>query len=125
MLTVSSLVCIYCLAVPIQFISRKVVDFNLSPAKFPIGTKIRENAIIRLSGYFFKLIAYLVGTITMFATLKQGDFIDYGMLGNVERVDFFKVYPCEITPKFLPEVYVVKFSFHLFELIETFLKRRN
>ena len=63
--------------------------------------------------------------LSLYSVLKQGDFIDYQILGNVEKVQFFKNYPCEIKPKYLDDVFFVKFAYHIFELGDCLIFHRQ
>lgn len=67
----------------------------------------------------FKFAIYLASTGMMYMVLKQedGKYVDYGMLGNVEKVDLWKNYPCVTFPKYNADLYVIKFAYHAYELV--------
>ena len=93
------------------------MSLKLSTKKYPLDTKIRLETVDRLAEYVFKIMVYFVSSLVIYLVLKQGDFIDYGLLGNVETVQFWLNYPCVSKPKYLEDVYVAKFAYHFYELV--------
>ena len=98
---------------------------SVSFRRFPIGSKIRNEVISKVAEQIFKAVIYTIKTLLMYILLKQGPFIDYGLMGGVERVDMFKNYPCIQTPKYMNDVYIIMFGYHFYELIFVCLFNRE
>lgn len=62
---------------------------RLPVAKYPLGSKIREETIERMGELTFKLCVYVMTSLLTYAVLKQGDHIDYALLGNVEKLNLW------------------------------------
>ena len=73
----------------------------------------------------YKLFIYSVTTGGLFFILKQSNFYHKYLWGDQEDPQYFSNYPCQKVPKYLDDVYVLKLSYHLYELIYSVLFQYN
>jgi hypothetical protein len=73
----------------------------------------------------YKLFITSVTSLMLFYILKNGDFLHIYLLGDQESPQYFKHYPCPSVPKFLDDFYVVKLSYHGYEMLYTLAFHRG
>lgn len=98
---------------------------SLPQNKFPIGSKLRHDKAEQISERMYKFFIQFVSTVGMFFILKQGNFLHKYLQGDQEHPQYFVNYPCVKVPKHLDDVYVLKLSYHLYELFNTIAFHRD
>eukprot|EP00347_Sterkiella_histriomuscorum_P000451 403375818 len=114
-----------CLQYPVQSIAKSMFLKSLPQNKFPLGSKLRLEKAEMVAERIYKFFIQSVSTVGMFFILKQGNFLHSLLLGNQENPQYFVNYPCVKVPKHLDDVYVLKLTYHLYELFNTLIFLRD
>jgi len=93
--------------------------------KFPIGSKIRYEKAEMISERMYKLFIYTISSIGIYFVIKRGNFLHTALTGDKENPIYFENYPCVRIPHYLDDVYVLKLSYHLYELCYSVLFHRE
>ena len=97
----------------------------LPEKKFPFGSKVREDKAEMIAERMYKLFVYTISSIGILFVLKKGGFLHVLLLGDQEDPQYYPNYPCTKMPSFLDDIYVLKLTYHLYELIYTLIYFRN
>jgi len=73
----------------------------------------------------YKFFIYLITTIFLFYILKNSDFLHTYLQGNNPNPNWFINYPCQKLPKYLDDIYLIKLSYHGYEMVYTLLFQRS
>eukprot|EP00347_Sterkiella_histriomuscorum_P006081 403354139 len=114
-----------CVQYPVQRIAKMMFSSSLPMHKFPLGSKIRHEKAEMIAERVYKFFMYTCSSIGIFFVLKQGNFLHKYLMGNLEDPQYFVNYPCVKVPKHLDDVYVLKLSYHLYELCYSILFHRD
>jgi very-long-chain ceramide synthase len=110
---------------PIQAASRSHFERALPVSKFPKGSKERRVKVQMMAERMYRLFLYLAFTLLGLWILKQGNFLHRYLLGSESNPQYFTNYPCQVLPRYLDDFYVIKFSYHIFEIINASLFHRD
>jgi len=113
------------LQAPVQAITRIHFESVLSESKFPKGSPERANKVQMMAERIYRFFLYLGFTLFGLWILKQGNFLHRYLLGNTTNPQYFVNYPCQQLPKYLDDFYVIKFSYHIYEIINAAGFHRN
>lgn len=102
-------------------LSRSLFMKSLPKGKFPQGSKLREAKAELMAERVHKLFIYISTTVMLFFVLKQSNFLHRLLQGDQENPLYFDNYPCQKLPHYLDDIYVVKLTFHSYELLYTIL----
>ena len=105
------------LQIPVQAVTRSHFESVLSEHKFPKGSPERANKAKMMAERIYRFFLYLGFTLFGLWILKQGSFLHRYLLGNSTNPQYFVNYPCQPLPKYLDDFYIIKFSYHVFEII--------
>ncbi|CDW88398.1 UNKNOWN [Stylonychia lemnae] len=107
-----------CVQYPVQMLSRSLFMSSL-PEKFPIGSSLRKEKAEMMAERVYKFFIYSVTSGGLFFVLKQSNFYHKLLWGDQEDPQYFSNYPCQKIPKYLDDIYILKLSYHVYELIYT------
>ena len=78
-----------------------------------------------MSERVYKLLISLVTSLVLLLILKNSDYLHVYLTGKSENPLYFKYYPCPNVPKFLDDFYVVRISYHGYELLYSLAHHRH
>ena len=93
--------------------------------KFPLNSKLRSAKADVMSERVFRFFIYTLASLLEFWVLKQGNLLDVRLLGDQENPQYFTNYPCQKLPKYIDDLYIMKFAYHFFELLNASLLHRH
>jgi TLC domain len=73
----------------------------------------------------YRFILYLSFTLLGLWILKQGNFLHRYLLGSEHNPQYFNNYPCQVLPRYLDDFYIIKFAYHVFEMLNATLFHRD
>jgi len=73
----------------------------------------------------FRFFLYLSFTLLGLWIMKQGTFLHRYILGQENNPQYFQNYPCQQLPRYLDDYYLIKLSYHVFELLNASLFHRD
>lgn len=78
-----------------------------------------------ISERMYKMFIYSCSSLGTLFVLRQGNFLHKYILGDQDSVKYFTNYPCQKVPHLLDDVYLIKLSYHLYEMIYTLAYLRD
>jgi len=107
---------IFCFRYPLEIYAASTFRKLLPTAKYPLSTKLREQKLEDLQERPYKVITHIFFTAWIYSILKESTFLHVQMGGNIEHPLFFENYPCNKLPKILDDLYIIKLTYHFYEL---------
>lgn len=102
------------------------VFYNILPLKkYPMGSEFRKNKAKLLGERIYRLTIYSGFTVGLYVILKNSDMLNWRLLGLHNDPDYFHNYPCLVLPPGLDDFYVMKLSYHFYELVRFLALERN
>lgn len=118
-------VLLMCIQFPVQLITKAMFLKILPAAKFPFYSKLREEKAEMVAERMYKIFVYTISSVGILFVLKKGGYLHILLLGDQEDPQYYTTYPCTKMSSLLDDVYVLKLSYHLYELIYTLLYFRD
>lgn len=110
---------------PLEFFSGLIFDKVMSTVKFPFSSKIRAQKLEDLCERPYKIITHIMFTYWIYHILKDEQFFHEQLGGKSTDPQFFKNYPCNKLPSIIDDLYIIKFTYHLYELPYTLVFHRH
>lgn len=102
---------------PVQSTAKAFFMRSLPAEKFPLKSKLRASKALLMSERVYKLFISFCTSLVLLLILKNGDFLHTYLSGYSEHPVYFKNYPCPNVPHYLDDFYVVKLTYHGYELL--------
>ncbi|CDW74039.1 asc1-like protein [Stylonychia lemnae] len=111
--------------IPVQFVAKSLFLKVLPQKKFPIGSSTRDTKAQIIAERVFRFFVYCGTSLALFWNLKQSNFMHKGLMGSEENPQYFTNYPCQQLPNFIDDLYVIKLSYHTFEMVYNCIAHRH
>ena len=104
---------------PIERYSYEIFLSIVPEKKFPLESDSRRQKAEMLGERTFRFIIYVGSVCLLYKILLQEDcyFLSTYIGGTTENPVYYPNYPCISKPRYLDDFYVLKLSYHLYELL--------
>jgi very-long-chain ceramide synthase len=110
---------------PIQAAARSHFERALPEIKFPKGSKDRLIKVNMMAERTYRFLLYLSFTILGLLIGNQGKFLHRYIFGNESDPQYFTNYPCQVLPRYMDDFHIIKFSYHVYEILNASLFHRD
>ena len=118
-------VMIWALSYPVIAVAHSMYMKALPLDRYPHGSKVRAERADINAQKVFNLFMYVCSSLMLFGVLKHSSFLDTRLWGNNPEPRYMKDYPCMSLPNYLDDLYIVKMSYHVYDLMCTVLLHRD
>ncbi len=71
---------------------------------------------VMVSERLYKVLIYAVTTSFLFLILKNSNYLHVYIMGDQQEPQYFTQYPCQKLPNYLDDFYIMKLTYHTYEL---------
>lgn len=99
----------------------RFVEPVIPVVKFPLGSQVRKMKTEMTAERVYRLVIYIGCSIASYLILKDSQYLQVYLGGELETPSYYENYPCMEEPPHLDDFYMICLSYHLFETVYTIL----